>query len=461
MSDISESFDSSALIQQVVLAFNGHRRLFFQALLITFIIAVAAAYIKRPSYEASARLLVKLDQRDVSFSQSETRYQIANKMADEAVATEAEMLGGMDLFAEVIDMLGPDVFKSRKSDNIILSTLSSLSSNVQDGMINALSSLGLIPSMPPRDKAIMTIKKDFKVFPVRKTQVIELTFRNKNPIAAEKVLSTLIHLHIKKLTELNNYSEDYEFYQRQTEMLKGEVGVASDTLLKFKSRHHLVDLQAEKNMLLQRIDDLSSILDGGNLPVSGNTQHNTEHTDTQSLTGQIKPTQVGIPQSNGDILQLATRLNDLKIELSRRKTLYESNHALIRELETQITSISEILKKQVTHLVVTINSYKDRLALLDQLEPELNRLTRVFTASEEHYRTYSKAAEERRLAKEQESKIIVLVLDQPRLPNVPVSSTRLIFVLLGLVAAFLVAGTVVIVRQWLELRQVIERRTNI
>lgn len=461
MSDNSESFDSSTLIQQAILAFKGHRRLFFQALLITFIIAVAAAYIKRPSYEASARLLVKLDQRDVSFSQSETRYQIAAKMADEAVATEAEMLGGISLITEVVDMLGPDVFNSKKSDNIILSTLANLYSSAQNGVMNALSSLGLIPGMSPRDQAIMIIKKDLKVFPVRKTQVIEVAFRNKNPIAAEKILYTLIHLHIKKLTELNNYSEDYEFYQRQTEMLKGEVGVASDTLLKFKSRHHLVDLQAEKNMLLQRIDSLSSILDGANLPVPGNPQHNTENPDMQGLTEPVKMTPAGIPQSNGDILQLATRLNDLKIELSRRKVLYESNHALIRELETQITSISEILKKQVTHLVVTINSYKQRLALLDQLEPELNRLTRAFTASEEHYRTYSKAAEERRLAKAQESKIIVRVLDQPGLPNVPVSSSRLIFVLIGLIAAFLVAGTVVIVRQWLETRHVIGRRAKL
>jgi uncharacterized protein involved in exopolysaccharide biosynthesis len=461
MNDISESFDSSPLTQQVILAFKGHRRLFFQALLIIFIIVVAAAYIKRPSYEASARLLVKLDQRDVSFSQSETRYQIANKMAEEAVATEAEMLGGNNLIAEVVDMLGPDIFKSRKSDNIILTTLSSLYSGVQDSAMNALSSLGLIPSMTPRDKAIMEIKKNLTIFPVRKAQVIELAFRNKNPIAAEKVLSTLIHLHIKKLTELNNYSEDYEFYQRQTEMLKGEVGIASDTLLKFKSQNHLVDLQAEKNMLLQRIDSLTSILDGANLPVSGNPQYNTENPDMQSLTGPVKLAQVGIPQSNGDILQLATRLNDLKIELSRRKTLYESNHALIRELETQITSISVILKKQVTHLVVTINSYKERLALLDQLEPELNRLTGAFTASEEHYRTYSKAAEERRLAKEQESKIIVQVLDQPGLPTVPVSSSRLIFILTGLVAALLVAGTLIIVRQWFELKHVIGRRAKL
>jgi uncharacterized protein involved in exopolysaccharide biosynthesis len=245
MSDISESFDSSSLIQQVVLAFNGNRRLFFQAFLITFIIVVAAAYIKRPSYEASARLLVKLDQRDVSFSQAETRYQIAAKMADEAVATEAELLGGISLITEVVDMLGSDVFKSRKSDNIFLSTLSSLYSGLQNSVMNALSSLGLITSMSPRDQAIMNIKNDFKVFPVRKTQVIELVFRNKDPTATEKVLSTLINLHIKKLAELNSYSEDYEFYQRQTKMLKGEVGIASDTLFKFKSLHHLVDLQAE------------------------------------------------------------------------------------------------------------------------------------------------------------------------------------------------------------------------
>ena len=66
-------------------------RLFVVTLVVVAVGVVAGIYIKRQKFESSARLLVKLDQRDVQL-QSEVRYELARNEAVEAVNTQAELL---------------------------------------------------------------------------------------------------------------------------------------------------------------------------------------------------------------------------------------------------------------------------------------------------------------------------------------------------------------------------------
>ena len=449
--------DSAFVLKQLGSAFVHHKRLFFQTFIVVLSLGITYAYIKRPTYEATARLYVKLDQRGVTLSPAETHTQVASKLAEEAVATEAEMLGGTGLITETIEVLGPDVFKGKKPGNPIVALLLDLATNIQEGIMNGISALGLLPKVSPKDKAIAIVKKDLTVFPVRRTQVIELAFKHKNAEATKKILDTLIDLHAKKLTLMNDNAEDYEFYQRQTDKLSADLDLAVAALLNFKQQHHIVDIQAEITMLVQRIDYLTSILDGTSLPMA--IPKVTESGDKDAgLTDTISPSKVDIPQSSNEIAQLVSRLNDLKIEYARRNTLYEKSHPVSKELEVQISGITAILKKQVHHLVTTINNYKTRLSLLTNIEPELNRLARTATAAEEHYRAYALAAQERRLAKEQQSRIIVQVLDAPKLPETPVSMSRLVLITIGLLAALVMSVTAIILMEWLETRGVIKQR---
>ena len=451
-----EPYDSALILRQFSKAFNNHKRLFYQTIMVVLVLGVTYAYVKRPSYESTARLYVKLDQRGVTFSPAETRFQVAQKMADEAVATEAEMLGGDDLIEEVIDVLGPDVFKGKKPGNFIVAFLLDVVTDLQEGLMNGIAAVGLVPKETPKAKAIKVVKKDLNVFPVRKTQVIELAFRHKNAEATQKILATLIDLHSKKLARLNDDTEDYEFYHRQALKLLDENDKAVMALLTFKQQHHVVDLQTEITMLIQRIDNMTAILDGTSLPVSLPTNAGGGDGD-KGLADPINASQVGTPQANTDILQLAARLNDLKVEHARRSTLYEKNHPMCKELEVQIAGISAILKKNVNHLVTTINGYKNRLNLLITIEPELNRLARTVQASEDHYRTYAVAADERRLAKEQQSRITVQVVDVPKVPSQPVSTSRLIMVLVALLAALLMAAAIIILVDWLQTKGVVKQ----
>ncbi|MBK8816876.1 MAG: oligosaccharide flippase family protein [Methylococcaceae bacterium] len=459
MTDTSENIsDSAFVLKQLTKAFAHHKRLFFQTFIVVLALGITYAYIKRPAYEATARLYVKLDQRGVTLSPSETHIQVASKLAEEAVATEAEMLGGMGLITETIEVLGPDVFKGKKPDNPIVAFLLDLATNAQEGIMSGISALGLLPKVSPKDKAIAIIKKDLTVFPVRRTQVIELAFKHKNAEATKKVLDTLIDVHAKKLTMMNDSAEDYEFYQHQTDKLSAELDTAVATLLNFKQKHHIVDIQAEITMLVQRIDNLTATLDGTSLPVAVPKITESVNNKGEGMTDTISPSNVEIPQSSNEILQLASRLNDLKIEYARRNTLYEKTHPLAKELEVQISGITSILQKQVNHLVSTINNYKGRLNLLTNIEPELNRLARTATASEEQYRAYALAAQERRLAKEQQSRIIVQVLDPPKLPETPVSMSRIVLITIALLAALVLSVAAIILMEWLEVRGIIRQR---
>lgn len=421
-----------------------HRRLFLRAFILFAIVALASAYLKKPVYESSAQVVVKLDQRDILSSSAEVRYDLAAKMAEEAVTTQAELLRSPENIAQVVKRLGPDVLDGPPSTSWIGRAIGGTLHWIGETIGGALSAVGLITRASKYDETVETIAKNLMVAPVRRSHLIDISFRARTPQAAQAVLEELVNTHIAKLVEMDAYAGAYEFYRKQTQDLLAALEQSEAALGSFKKRYAIVDLDAEKGMLIQKVERLASVLEG--VPSQGEA-----YAPKVSAKGtDAKNADSGVGMSGGELAQLAGRLNELRLERARRASLYENGAPVVEEVDNQIAKAEAILRRESANLRALIARHRERLNTLDAIEPQLRQLQRDVAAKEENYHAYVRAAESRRILQDQKGRVQVQAVATPPLPDRPAPPSRLRVLLMGLVIALVLSAGLVVLAEWHE-----------
>jgi len=453
---VAASGDLHSILWRLPGIFAAHHRLFLVTFACVAFGAVAGTYLKTQYFQSTARLLVKLDQRDVSLSQSEVRYDLAQRVVEEAVATQAELLQSRESTGMIVDQLGADIVEGPKPTSWIGRAISAFVKGTTGALQDGLAIVGLVTKLSPRDAAVETIQKNLQIYPVRRAQLIEVSFQARTSEAARKVLDALISLHLAKLAQLNASSERYEFYRKQSEQLAETLHESETGLAKFKAKNAVIDFQSEKSILIQKIERLTSLLEGvhpsGVVDLSTAVVEREAGTDRAEMRGLTAPLpDVGASLGNNEMSQLMGTLNQLKLERARRGTLLNQDDPRVQELDNQIALAEGILAKQIAKTTKLISLSKARLAVLDRIEPELRQLQRDVATREENYRTYVRATEDRRISLDERSRVILQVVDKPSAPVKPFPG-RLLLLLIGLGVALMAAVAAVLITEFNAVR---------
>lgn len=436
-------------------------RLFVVTLVVVAVGVVAGIYIKRQKFESSALLLVKLDQRDVQL-QSEVRYELARNEAVEAVNTQAELLQSPQNISSVVDRLGTGILEGPEPTSAIGRALRWVAKGAAQAFQDGLAAIGLAPALSLRDKVIEDVQKGLTIYPVRRAQLINVAFAARSPQAAHAVLEALIATHLARLQDLDASTEGYQFYVRQSTLLAQTLQQGETELAQFKAKHAVIDLATEKTLLIEKIERLTSSLEGA--PGQGDTPRRAMADAGEPVApgraASPSAPEAGVVLARSDIPTLAAKLNELRIERVRRGTLYEANSPLVQEIDNQLQTGSRLLDGQVREVNRLIGTLKPRLALLARIEPELRQLQRNVVTQEENYRAYMQATVGRRIMLERENRVILQVVEVPSLPVRP-QSNRLVLLGIGLVFALVAAIIAVVAAEMLAVRRAAVRLITI
>ena len=434
------------------------RGLMLLVFLVLALAAVAGAYLKRQEFESTARLLVKVEQRNISLSQADLMTDQAARSTEEAVATQAEMLSSIENVAQVVQRLGPGVLEAPLPKSAFGRALRAIVGALTGAIDQLLVGAGLVPSVTPDVAAAEYIAKNLRISPVRRTQIVEVAFRARTPDAAHAVLSELMRLHLAKQAQLHALSESYEFYRRQADDLAASLRVAEDALGQFKHRHALIDAPAEKTMLMQKVERMTSMLEGslpsltaGAAPLPVNLAGAGEPAMGRGLITPLGDTRARL--AGNELSQMMARLNELRLERVRRAGLFEPGTPLLDEVDNQVRSLERTLDDEVRQIRKLVGAYQARLRLVDSLETELFQLQRTVVTRAENHRTYAKAAEDRRIAEQAQARGVAVVFDAPSQPVRPLPPSRLVVLLAGLVVAMLAALACGVLAESLALRR--------
>jgi uncharacterized protein involved in exopolysaccharide biosynthesis len=389
-------------------------------------------------FESRAAVLVNVERLGVSVSRADVRQDVAVLQAVEAVTSQAEVLRSSDLIERAIDSLDPAVFRARPARNPVVAMIVATITDVQGFFSDLLRELRLLPPRNERYELVKEIESNLSISPVRQAQVIRLGFAAHSPESARLVLQRLLDLYVRRAADNTLEVEGAGALLRQATAVRSELEEAERELFALRSRDGITDLAAEKASMIERIGHLTTVIEGVSDVVPMSTARAARTPPGERSVVDVPVSEAVNASVGTQVEQLRTQLNTLRVTRAGLLADLSSEHPRLRSIDRQIAIIEALLRKELSSLKDSLAGYRKRLDILTTAEPQLQRLQRNAAILSESYDVYRKAAEDRRLMREQEARLQIQIVDPPSLPYAPRGPVPILLVaggaLLGLLS---------------------------
>ncbi|MGQ0762662.1 MAG: GumC family protein [Acidobacteriota bacterium] len=433
--------------------------------LLTFLTVIAGTVIVTlvlpDKYESRMKILVKNQRVDVAITaaHSEAPSMMADgEVTENQINSEIELLSSKDLLTQVVK---------------------------ESGLANAKP--GWFSRTPPSEtvrveSAVNQLAKELTVTPVRKANIISVSYASNSPELSAKVLKRIGELYLEKHLKLHHPEGATDFFQTQADEHEAILKTAEQRFTEFQQSNNLVVLHQQKELTLQKTAEAKANLMASEAAVNEATQK-IKRVEQQmvSMPERVVTSSRSLPNQFS-----AERLNTMMVELQTRRTQlltkFKPNDRLVREVDEQIRITGEALEKaegksaveEATGLNPLRQTLETELArarldqsaamarratltgqlqqyqtALDQLESNTathNDLQRQVKEAEDNYQLYAKKREESRIGDELDRQKItnVSIAETPTPAQLPTSPNRPLNLVLGIVlAGFLCIGSVV------------------
>jgi polysaccharide chain length determinant protein (PEP-CTERM system associated) len=429
--------------------------LFFFATVCT---VTVGTFMMKPTYEATSQILVKIGRENlyVPTVPNSGNNPVININREEQLNSEIEILKSPSLAEEVVKALGP-------------TTLYEGLNGEGRGFL-----AGLLPGskarLSPVEQAVPKLEKDLTVEAVKKSNVIQVSYKNQDPRTAASVVNALVKLYLDRHLDVYKNPESYTFFEEQSRLLKDRLARAEDGLKAFKEQHDLSSLQEQRTLLLKEASGLRTAVN----------QTESRITETRNRIGELRRQLASVPKTipQGEevdhnpylISTLQARLVELQLKEKDLLNKYTEQSRLVRSVKEEIAMVRTKLEEQekkrygksssgvnVTYqrleeelfqneaelqaLVAKqqtqsaqVAGYQEQLEKLNRLEVRLNQLEREVDVDRQNYRLYLTKFEESRISNAMDSEKIanVSLIEPARAPLKPVSPRVLLNLALGI-----------------------------
>jgi uncharacterized protein involved in exopolysaccharide biosynthesis len=200
------------------------------------IIAAAAVYfLYPPSYESQAKLLVRyvLERSGVDPIEAERAGAAASTQADRVIGDEIEILTSWDLAVQVAQALGPQ----------------RLLPPPQDLFTHVVQALGLKRLLPPsgpsatEGDAAGSIASGLKVISNKGSNILLISYKNRNPEIATLVLQELLSRYFVKHLEVHRSAGAFDFVAQQTDQVRARLNQTEDALKSLREKTGIASLK--------------------------------------------------------------------------------------------------------------------------------------------------------------------------------------------------------------------------
>ena len=428
------------------------RRTILTVFFAVVVLALLSGVWKR-KYEAHMKILVLRQRMDAMVTaQPNAPSEASPEVTEEDLNSEVELLRSDDLLRSVVLATGlqqetRSVFRQPSSDFAI-----------------AL--------------AVHALGKDLDIEPVRKANVITVSYRSSDPELAAKVLGAVEAAYLEKHQEIHRPSGEFQFFDQQTERFREGLEQSHAKLTAFTQKNGVVAAQVERDLVLQRVADFDSNAHQAQAEAADAAQR------IRSLQAQLSAmqprliTEIRTGENPQLMQQLKSTLLNLELKRTELLTKFDPSYRLVQEIDKQIAETQAAISKEerqppqekTTDQDPTYQMLRSELAKAEEELSGLNAratasrtaageyhaaalnlekeglqqedLERVEKTDEDNYLLYSKKREEARIsdALDQRGILNVAIAEKPLVPALPVQSPTKTSGITFLLALFLSMG---------------------
>lgn len=387
---------------------------------------VVAAVLSAPKlYEAELKFLVRRDRVDSLVSPSADGD--GNQIRSSEVS-ESEMMSEVELM-QVHDLLEQVAVSSGLVDLMAVTTAAEDAREL-------------------RSMAVAALRRDMTVEPIKKTFMIDVTYKSSDPAFAKRVLDTMAQLYLEKHLAVRRPPGAYEFFTEQTAKSAEEVTVAQHKLQSFSEQNGIVAADSQRDVVLQKLAEFEA--------TEQETQHRLAEAGRRVTALQTERTstpdrRVSVQRSGdaaGLVQEMQSRLLNLQLKRTELLQKFNPQYRLVVEVDQQLEQVraaldqaraasireetsesnptrewleTELVRSRSDHAALgtkakavkeSIERYRARAQTLDFENAEQQTLARDLKSAEDKYLLYQRKQEEARISD---------ALDHTRIANVAIA----------------------------------------
>jgi protein tyrosine kinase modulator len=432
----------------------------------TSMLAFIYAFGVPPKYEAETKILVRQGRVDPVVSPTANApLTIRQPLAEEELNSEIELLLSDDVLRQVVTTCGLDRTKP------VLPQLFSTTGDPRARMGAAVSQL----------------KSALKVVPVKKTSVIEVSYRQRNAQQAAQVLKVLNAAYMEKHVAAHRSGGQFKFFEQQAEDYREQLRIAEQRLQDFSQAQNSVRPEMVRDEMLQQLTTLN-----GDIAATGAEIAQTENRlrtledqiqevptrmttsvrtlDNEQLMQQLKSTLLSLELKRTDLLSKYQEdyrpVQELEQEIHKTRTaIAAENAAPLRDSTTDVDPTHTLVTSELTKAKADLSGLVARKSAMDatarryhttihdlenkgRIEQDLQREVK---ATEENYLLYVQKREQSRItdALDQMRILNIAVVEEPSVPTLAIYSPWTLGVA-GLLVAAIVSVAVVFVLDFFD-----------
>jgi uncharacterized protein involved in exopolysaccharide biosynthesis len=420
-----------------------------------FLGVLVAAMLMPAKYQADTKLLVKRERVDpVVSSEASSQVLFRDTVSEEELNSEVELVLSEDVLRHVV---------------------------LENGLNQKSALFNFWQNEETRTaKAIRALRSELRVDPVKKTNLIDVSYSSTDARQAAKVLSDLNKAYIQKHLAVHHPPGQLQFFEQETEQYKQSLEEAENKLKEFAGEQGGVAPTTMRDLSLQKLTEFNGSLQATRAQISETEKRIQDlQRQTQATPSRIA-TQVRRSDNPQVLQQLKGTLLNLELKRTELLTKYQPDYPLVQEVDKQIADTKTSLAKEeasplheettdqnptfewvsgemakakadlsglqarATATQAIVDRYVSSSHQLEDKGILQQDLLRTIKANEENYLLYLKKREEARIAEalNQSNILNVAVAQEPVVPSLPSRSlltVLLVALLLSTVSSFAVA----------------------
>jgi uncharacterized protein involved in exopolysaccharide biosynthesis len=452
-------------LRDAVMPIFRHRRLVTLVFLGIFLGAILCMLLLPRKYEAEMKILVNRERVDAVVTPDPDNANgpgIVPAVSEEDLNSEVELIKSRDLLERVAIACGISG-ESKSGLNRWLDRIGDALRGTQNSPQTRLA------------RAVQDLEQRLIVDPMKKTDLIRVTYASHDPAQAAHVLQTLATMYQEKHAAVHRPEGAFRFFDQETARYRDELANAETKLTDFNSREGIVEAATQKQLVLQQLSQFEAQWQQAQAN-SHQAKARAEGLRNQARSMPARQTTQVIKTGNAQLLAtLESTLLSLELKRSELLTKYAPGYTPVQEVNAQIRDTRAAIVEAQQSPVEQVTT--DRLPAQDWMTTELARaetdrtalnaqadataqivhryegiartldakgtqqtdLTRNVKTAEDNYVLYVRKREEARISDALDSKRIVnvAIAEAATVPALP--TLHLAWILIG---GFFVAGIV-------------------
>jgi uncharacterized protein involved in exopolysaccharide biosynthesis len=332
--------------------------------LVTFVVlllgTVVGIILLPKDYEAKMKILVKRERVDAAVSPGrDAVMSTTSEVTEEELNSEVELLKSRDLLEKVVVACNLQDSRSGHFWDRLLPTAAA-NENV-DGQ----------DSVKKISQAVVALESKLQIEPLKKTDLIQVTYDSPDPQLAARVLRTLGSFYLEKTVEVHRPPGAFEFFQAESQHYDQDLQSAEAQLTKFDHDNGVADPQLEKQIALQKLSEFEATYNSTEVAIKETEKRARVVEDQLASTPAQTISQVRSSENQFLMQQLKTTLLELQLKRTALLEKFKPDYRPVQEVQKQIDETIDTINKAQN--VPAIEETKDRNPPYEWLQAELTK----------------------------------------------------------------------------------------